>query len=305
MAAFTSFSEEALKRYLKMFGRGELKSYSAITTGIDNSNYWIELAKNHESNEFILTILERLSFDEAPFFGKLLMHLHQYGLPVPTPQTTLDGMTSTIFCGKPCFLIRRLPGEHLKTASVEQCAKIGGFLAAQRKSLSEIQITKPNHYSVAWMTAVLDKQTARLSVVDIQLLKECINLYQQLHDKGLPKGLVHGDLFRDNALFQGGELTGVIDYYRASEDLVTIDLAIAMNDWCRDEHEAPDFARRQAMLDGYNNTQLLSDQESNALIDLQIVAAARFALTRLESGEPPMKDPCEMIDLIRNLIALK
>ena len=305
MAAFTKFSKEALERYLKMFGRGRLIDYSPITAGIDNSNYFVELEKDGKINEFVLTIMENHTFDEAPFFDKLLTHLHHYGLPVPTPQSTLDGMTSTIFCGKPTFLVRKLPGSHFQTAGIEQCRTIGEFLAAQHKALGELNTQKPNYYSVEWMVTALSIQEYRLSIDDCVLLEETIEIYRRLNIDGLPGGLIHGDLFRDNALFIGEKLTGIIDYYRACEDLLAIDLAVAINDWCRDENEIPDEKKRVAMIDGYNAIKPLTDAESHSMIALQQISAARFALTRLLSGDPPLKDPGEMLNLTRKFAATR
>ncbi len=305
MAAFTSFSDHALERYLKMFGRGSLKGYSPISSGIDNSNYWVQLDDDHEVTEFVLTIMENHSFDEAPFFGKLLTHLHHYGLPVPAPQTTLDGMMSTIFCGKPTFLVKRLPGTHFANATQVQCRRIGEFLAAQHNALSELKTHKPNHYSASWMSATVAAQGERISSEDRLLLETCIELYEQVNQEGLPAGLIHGDLFRDNALFEEDELTGVIDYYRSCEDLLAMDIAIALNDWCRDHNEEPDSDKKVALLEGYNTYRPLNDAESEAMVNLQTIAAARFALTRLEIGEPALKDPFEMIHLARTLLDLR
>ena len=192
MAAFTTFSEEILARYLKMFGQGRLIDYSPISTGIDNSNYFVELEKEGQTTEFVLTIMEGHSFDEAPFFAKLLTHLHHYGLPVPAPQSTLDGMTSTIFCGKPTFLVKRLQGKHFQTTNIEQCRSIGKFLASQHKALGELKSRKPNSYSLEWMNSVLAKQEAKLSKDDLALLKATIEIYGQLNSEALPKGIIHG-----------------------------------------------------------------------------------------------------------------
>lgn len=280
-----------------MFGRGSLKSYTPIPGGIDNSNYFVELEQYGETTEFVLTIMESHSFDEAPFFGKVLGHLHHYGLPVPAPQPTLDGMTSTIFCGKPSFLVRKLQGSHCETAAPEQCHAIGEFLAAQHKALSESGTTRENSYPVNWMRKSIDECRPKMSEEEATLLNGAAEIYESLIDRDLPAGLIHGDLFRDNALFEDGQLTGVIDYYRACDDLLALDLTIAINDWCRDESEQQDNAKRDAMIEGYESVRNLTRVEKSSLTDLQYISAARFALTRYLGGE--LKDPSEMLQLAR------
>ena len=214
-------------------------------------------------------------------------------------------MTSTIFCGKPTFLVKRLQGRHFRTTNIEQCRSIGKFLASQHKALRELKSSKPNSYSLEWMNSVLAKQEAKLSKDDLALLKATIEIYGQLNSEALPKGIIHGDLFRDNALFNQDKLTGVIDYYRACEDLLAIDIAIAINDWCRDEDERVDENKRDAMINGYDTVRSLTDAESRSMIDLQQVGATRFALTRMLGGDPPLKDPEEMLVLARRLAAAK
>ena len=43
MAALTTFTEEALEKYLVMFGKSGLKKFAPIGRGIENSNYFVTL----------------------------------------------------------------------------------------------------------------------------------------------------------------------------------------------------------------------------------------------------------------------
>ena len=301
MAAFTTFSDESLERYLIMFGRGTLIEHSAIKGGIENSNYFVHLEQHGEVTEFVLTIMEDHGFDEVPFFSKILTRLHHYGLPVAAPQTTLDGMTSTIFCGKPTFLFKRLPGTHLEDADEDHCRSLGAFIASSHHALGSMEETRDNPYCADWMDTTLSSARERISMEDRELLNRIIRCYRDLTSSELPRGLIHGDLFRDNALFVDGKLTGVIDFYHACHDLLVLDLAVALNDWCLDDNGEIDPARKRAMIEGYETVRTLSPAEQDALLTLQQVSAARFALTRLLSGNPPLKNPAEMIALARKL----
>ena len=165
--------------------------------------------------------------------------------------------------------------------------------------MSELKNSMPNYYSVEWMSSALSKIEIRLSKTDYALLRETIDIYSYLKSQGLPTGLIHGDLFRDNALFDNDKLTGVIDYYRACEDLLAIDIAIAINDWCREE-EKFNNGKRDAIIDGYNEIRSLTEPELLHMIDLQQVSASRFTLTRMLGGDPPLKNPEEMLLLARS-----
>ena len=88
MAAFTTFTEEALERYLVMFGKGELKACTPVAGGIENSNYFVTLDSGSGDVEYVLTIIEQFGFDEAPFFNKVMSQLFHQGLPVAAPHST-------------------------------------------------------------------------------------------------------------------------------------------------------------------------------------------------------------------------
>jgi len=301
MAAFTSFTESALKRYIVMFGKGELEGYSPIESGIENSNYFVSLNSEGFVEEYVLTIAEGLSFTEAPFFSKVVTHLYQYGLPVAAPQTTLDGMSSTIFCGKPAFLVPRLSGEHPLTPTVDQCFAIGRFLAGLHLALGEVKIARKNPFDPAWMKQAIQSYEAQLTPDTRSHFSQLAEVYNGMADHDLPRGLVHGDLFRDNALYESETLTGVIDFYHTCDDILAMDLAIVINDWCM-MTDSPELST--SVIAGYESLRPLTGPENRGMQHLQQIAAARFALTRLASGNPPLKDPQDMIELGRQLRSL-
>lgn len=302
MAAFTTFTSEALERYLVMFGRGRLKDFRPTPGGIENSNYFVDLDQGGSVSSFVLTIMETHGFDEMPFFNKVMTQLKHYGLPVAAPVMTLDGMSSTIFCGKPAFLIERLVGEHLDSTDSTHCEVIGEFIAASHQALAEINLERDNPYDLGWMQEKIRQLPDTVTREERELLTGLAARYEELLRQDLPRGLIHGDLFQDNALFADGELTGVIDFYHACTDMLIQDLAIAINDWCLDDARRLDTTKRDAMVQGYERVRPLSEAESAALLPLQQVSAARFALTRFNSGDPPLKNPGEMIELAVHLM---
>ena len=301
MAAFTTFESSALERYLVMFGKGELSGYEAISGGIENSNYFVTLLQDGQPTEYVLTIIENLSFNDVPFFNKLVSRLQHYGLPVAAPETTLDGMSSTIFCGKPAFLVRRLAGRHPRDVNAGQCEQIGIYIAQSHAAAADLDASRDNPYSPAWMRDTI-AQIGSLSPEQRNQLMQSVQAYERILAMSLPVGLIHGDLFRDNTLFlDDGQLSGVIDFYHACQDLLIQDLAVVLNDWCADASQSINRALSDALISGYESVRPLSDEEKKALPELQQITACRFALTRFTSGSPPLKDPYEMLALAERL----
>jgi homoserine kinase type II len=98
----------------------------------------------------------------------------------------------------------------------------------------------------------------------------------------LPRGPVHADLFRDNVMFDGEQLTGFFDFYFAGVDTFLFDLAVCLNDWCIDLPTGAHHAERaQAMVQAYNAVRPLTAAERELLPALLRAGALRFWISRL------------------------
>lgn len=280
MAVFTTFSRGQLERFLAMFDLGELVAFEPIEEGIENTNYVISV----ERGDFVLTLFETLGFDDLPYFTQLLSHLHHNGLPVAEPCRSLDGMTSTIFRGKPAMLFPRLKGSHLGTVASCHCEIIGRTLAEFHEISSRSDLRRENPYHLDWLKESMSSLDDRMSQSDKVQVQQIIKAYELLCRKkpgSLPKGTIHGDLFKDNALFQDDVLTGVLDLYHACDDYLVQDLAITVNDWCVDGTGKIDADLLQSLLAGYQSVRPLTATEHEHWRLFLQLAALRFWLTRL------------------------
>ena len=304
MAAFTTFEKASLERYLMIYDIGELHSFEAISTGIENSNYFVTLANADDVTEFVLTITEALSFEDVPFFNDLMARLHKQGLPVPHAQRTLDGMSSAIFCGKPTWLFSKLGGSHPEIINQHHCSIMGESLAILHNSALDTKYHRVNPYGSQWMQNTLNQVNHRIESADLSNINTLTNQYVELEkNHQLPRGIIHGDLFTDNALFEGDKLSGIIDFYHACDDFLIQDIAITINAWCKTSSGEIDETLKSCLLEGYQSQRKLSPEENIHLPIFQQIAALRFSLTRLLSGsdEAPLKDPDEFLNILRKL----
>jgi homoserine kinase type II len=298
MAVFTRLGREQLERYLVMFRLGELVHYDPIHEGTENSNYFVTLTRHGVETEYVLTLFESLGFADLPYFSQLMTSLHHHKLPVPSPVTTLDGMTTTILRGKPAILFPRLEGAHVVDPNELHCIAIGTALSKLHTTDLSQNLNRENEFNLPWFKSCRDELHSFFDADDYQLLCRVVDEYEAfLHTNGnqLPKGIIHGDLFKDNALFVDSELTGLIDFYHSCNDFLTLDLSIVINDWCHDPQQRflPDMY--QALMSGYSTCRTLSEDEVLSLPTLLRVAAAKFWIRRsllAQKGEK-QRDPEE------------
>lgn len=294
MSVFTTVSVDELKPWLQAYPLGELLELQGIASGISNTNYFVTTT----IGRYVLTLFEEHSAEELPYFLDLMTHLAERGVPCPHPVRRLDGQQLDMLNGKPAALVSCLRGKDINQATPSHCAEVGRVLAEMH--IAGLDFSGKNHDSrdVVWRTAVANKVTSFLNEDDQAVLNQTMAKQAQLNIEHLPQGVIHADLFKDNVLFDGDKVGGVIDFYYACKGFLLYDLAIAVNDWCVDELGALDPARVNAMLQAYHIVRPLTQAEANVWGDMLQIAALRFWLSRLndyhfpQSGElTHAKDP--------------
>ena len=124
----------------------------------------------------------------------------------------------------------------------------------------------------------------------------------------MTQGTVPGDLFYDNALFDGDKLSAILDIYNACTGYLLYDLAIVANDWCVNADGSIDPLREQALLTAYAKVRPFEENEYHAWPQLVRTAAMRFWLSRLIPALDPdstqkIKNPEEFRRILIQRIA--
>jgi len=286
MSVFTPLDAADIGAFLSQFAVGELQDFRGIAGGSENTNYFVDTRHSGSSTRFVLTLLERGPVHELSFFIQLLDCLHQAGLPVPYAITDRQGEALHYLQGKPALLQPRLPGTHPQQPTARQCSALGTLLARLHAASGQCRLQRQNDRGPDWVL----RHAAQLLQTDWHTENEWLapalsrlqNWYQEA--PALPQAIVHGDLFRDNAMVNGDEITGIIDFYNAASGWIVMELAICANDWCLTEepHTAPvlDATRVAALLDGYELLRPLTQQERGSWPWVLQLAALRFWVSR-------------------------
>jgi len=308
MSVFTSVSIEQLQVWLQGYSIGELVELKGISSGITNTNYFVTTTKNR----YVLTLFEHNTMAELPYFIDLMSHLSAHGVPCPQPISNQSGISLHMLNGKPAVLISCLKGRDIEVPEVNHCAEVGAVLAkmhiAGQSFVQEAYQQHRNPRDIDWRVKTAQQVMAHLSPHDQQLLTDTLAFQAALDTAQLPKGVIHADLFRDNVLFDGDKIGGLIDFYYACYDVLAYDLAIAVNDWCVQADGTLDTLKLNAMLDAYQSVRPFTLAEHDAWNSMLRIAALRFWLSRLydqiypQAGElTHAKDP----DHFKNILKLR
>ena len=277
MSVYTTVTPEQLGVWLGQHNVGTLVDLKGISAGIENTNYFVTTT----AGRYVLTLFEKLTAAELPFYLNLMAHLADHGIPSARPIPDLEGALLGELNGKPAALVSFLPGRDVEHPTPAQCSAVGAMLARIHKAGASYPARMQNPRGLSWWQAVMPEIAGFLAADDAALLRNevAVQAVQRYHD--LPSGAIHADLFRDNALFEGERISGVIDFYFACTDTFLFDVAVCVNDWCVESGGGFDERRCAALIDAYRAVRPFSEREREAWAVMLRAAALRFWISRL------------------------
>jgi len=287
MAVYTEVSFDEAAALVAGLGLGSLTSLTGIRSGIENTNYFADTGQGR----YVLTVFERLTFEQLPFYLRLMKHLADRGIPVPGPKANAAGEILHKVQGKPAAVVDRLRGSHRLAPDAHHCASLGAMLARMHAAGADFPMHQPNLRGLPWWNETVPVVLPFLTDAQRELLSTELAFQQQVDASpayaALPRGPIHADLFRDNAMFDASpagddQLTGLFDFYFAGVDTLLFDIAVCLNDWCIDlETGRLDETRAAVLVAAYSTVRALNPNERRLLPALMRAAAFRFWLSRL------------------------
>ncbi len=282
MAVYTEVSADVAQSLFTQLALGQVTDLKGCQGGIENTNYFVD----SEAGRYVLTLFERLTHEQLPFYLYLMKHLAQRGIPVPDPQADNSGDILLTVLGKPACVVNCLSGGSELAPTAAHCATVGAMLARMHLAGRDYARQQPNLRSLPWWNETIPVVLPFLTPEQSQLIRS--ELAYQNHIaassayKALPRGPVHADLFRDNVMFEGTQLTGFFDFYFAGVDSFLFDIAVCLNDWCIAlESGEPNAERQNAFLQAYQTERPLETAEHTLLPAMLRAGALRFWTSRL------------------------
>jgi len=282
MAVFTEIAFDEAAAFLRRLRLGDLRAMAACNGGIENTNFFVDT----DRGEYVLTLFERLTWEQLPFYLHLMQHLAERGIPVPRPSPDAEGRILHRLKDKPAVVVDKLRGKSELAPSIEHCRAVGEMLARMHLAGRDYGRHQPNLRGLPWWKETVpvllphlgeQQRTLLVGELDFQTRTAASSDYAVL-----PRGPVHADLFRDNVMFDGDRLSGLLDFYFAGCDTFLFDIGVCLNDWCVDlDSGRPDDLREAAFLTAYEAVRSLVPEERRLLPVLQRAAALRFWISRL------------------------
>ena len=283
MSVYTSVSESELTDWLRKYSVGRLTACEPIQSGIENTNYFVTTTQGR----YVLTLFERLPAHELPFYLDLMAHLARHGIPCPAPIADLSDQYLGHLNGKPAALVTCLPGRSIERPGAAHCDELGALLARLHLAGRSYSAYLENPRGPKWWRLAARDVMGFLEGSHRDLLENELAFQAEQRFPDLPRGPVHADLFRDNALFEDSRLCGVIDFYFAGVDCLLYDVAVCANDWCLSGNFLLEASRTGALLSAYHALRPLTALERAAWPAMLRAAALRFWLSRLHDLHLP------------------
>jgi len=294
MSVYTVVEKDELEAFLGNYSLGKLLDFQGISAGIENTNYFVTTSEKR----LVLTLFENHTADELGYFLDLMAFLAEHEVPSAHPIADNNGNYLRELNGKPAALVMRLSGGGVDAPNIEQCRALGHALAKMHLAGQSFDGHRDNDRGPHWWLTTRDIVAPKLSPDDLSLLDEELSFQRSHRFDALPRGVIHADLFRDNALFEEDTLTGIIDFYYACNDVLLYDVAVTINDWCSNGDGALNEEKVLALLGAYRQVRPFTGEEAQAWPVMLRAGALRFWLSRLQDLHFPregelthIKDP--------------
>ena len=287
MAILTVPRDDELDTLLSAYDLGPRRAARGIEAGTVNTSYALDLG----AGRYFLRLYEEQDGAGAAAEALLLQHLAASGVRTPAPVVARDGTMVRLVAGKPAALFPWVAGDMLCLRAVTPAAARAVGAALARMHLAGPAPAAPlgaGRFGPAELVqrcdrvAASDNEEAKLlaGALRVRLLAAAA-----ARTVDLPAGLVHGDLFRDNVLWDdtaspsSPRIAALLDFESAHRGPFAYDLAVTILSWSfRDTF---DHAIGRAIVAGYREVRELAPIERTALYAEAIFAALRFTVTRI------------------------
>ncbi len=273
---------QLFQRILTFAIRGGLDSpekVKLISKGITTETYQLQ----DSTKKYIVVLFRRKECNFHPFLAtKATKHFSEMGFPVPKIISTgkieaYDAILTEFSQGK--------VKPHWEICDYESLGFLIGNLHLSQKQLL---IPEPAETIIQDMQRRLTNLKDAIPDVFKGIFAEVDNLAKLWPDH-LPKGLIHGDIWYKNVLFEDGQISALLDFSFPYYDCLIYDLATIMKGIYFSNNATIEDEKFNAFLEQYQIANPLSNEEIEALplmLKAKIIYTIIFMLEQANSNAP-------------------
>ncbi len=282
MASYTQISLAEAEEILKLYGRSKVKKCTPLSLGISNSNYRVDL--EHE------TVLLKISNDKNQHQladeQAILVYLKERGYPYslkPFPLTSGE----FIYTYGPYFGVLYPFAQGIPPGPSDYtCQEVG-------KAIAELHILKHDQAAIKKLRPHESVGYGPKEILDYIKTPHCPQDFKEgferlfsdhlkgFREAGFETGIIHGDLYYDNTLFDNNKISTVLDFEQAGIGEYILDLGISISGTCL-EKGLVITPLVNSFLMGYESVRPLSTVEKKFLDQAIVLGLLSISLWRIK-----------------------
>ena len=293
MATYTQLTQLEIQKLADNYHL-QITEFAPLDGGNGNSSYLVKVGKK----TYVLTVCDDKKFDEVFKMGQLLLLLEQHKVPcnrvIPTHSgkilTTYSSAHSSGKEDKAVMLKEYIAGQVVEVLDEAMLFEVG------KQAAKLNQITAPDYLPTHHPYGRQLFPNANGLNIDPKYeawMTQQIDYLQQHLSEELPRGLIHGDLFFDNLLFDETSdewaFKAIIDFEEACHYYSVFELGMAVVGTCIDDDIKVNLDKVRALVAGYQQIRSLQSIEKQSLqlfIQYAAVATSYWRFNHYNVEEP-------------------
>ena len=291
MARYTQLQPSDVREIICQYDL-TLIDFVPLDGGASNSSY--SLQTNHGGH--VLTVFDDKTGEYVTQLAQLLVFLADAKFPTTRLRPLISQQNLPNCDNKPVMVKKFIKGSTYAVLNEKMIGQIGIALAELHQISAPSFLPKKHAYGLEVFATVIGKNVH--PQFESWLSQQHHYLIQNI-PRDLPLALIHGDCFADNVLFEGPRLKAIIDFEEACQYYRIFDLGMGIVGLCS-QGASVDLDKARALLEGYQQVQLLDECEKVALqlfVEYAAIATAywRFWKYYIHVPQAEMADaPFEM-----------
>jgi len=256
MARYTQLQQHNIEEIAKNYNL-VVTEFESIDGGAGNSSYLLYT----QYCKYILTVCDDKTLPDAIRMGRLLLWLEQHNLPATRLLPTVNGDIVIVHMDKPVMLKVYIEGQVYENLNDAMLFQTGTEIAKLHQIPAPDYLPDKHAYGSQTFSNII---VGNINAEYESWLAKQLDYIKQNIPSDLPCGLIHGDVFFDNVLFDGNKFRAIIDFEEACHYYKGFDLGMGITGLCvKDTTVVLDKVR--ALVDGYQKIRMLEQAERESL----------------------------------------